>query len=132
MKCKSPTVAHVGFTRSAGLFRSAFAAMALVAPVAALAQAAAGSAAAHEASALEEVVVTARRRDESLANVPIAITAISPEQLAERSIRTDSDLQLTVPGLTIRQTQGNNSLTYSIRGQSATRSATRHPRWSPT
>lgn len=66
-----------------------------------------------------EVIVTARRRDESLASVPIAITAISAQQLVERSIRTDSDLQLSAPGLTIRQTQGNNSLTYSIRGQSA-------------
>jgi len=70
-------------------------------------------------STLDEVTVTARRRDESLATVPIAITAIGAEDLVERSIRTDSDLQLAAPGLTIRQTQGNNSLTYSIRGQSA-------------
>lgn len=72
-----------------------------------------------QATGLEEVIVTARRRDESLANVPIAVTAISAEQLNERQVRTDSDLQLVVPGLTIRQTQGNNSLTYAIRGQSA-------------
>ena len=107
------------FTRKAGLSWPAFAAIALAAPAAAIAQTTPGKAASHEASGLEEVVVTARRRDENLANVPIAITAISPEQLVERSIRTDSDLQLAVPGLTIRQTQGNNSLTYSIRGQSA-------------
>ncbi|MCK9563416.1 MAG: TonB-dependent receptor [Bacteroidales bacterium] len=68
---------------------------------------------------LEEVVVTARRRSESLSRVPIAVTAISADQITERSIRSDSDLQAAVPGLTIRQTQGNNSLTYSIRGQSA-------------
>ncbi len=72
-----------------------------------------------QAASLEEVVVTARRRDESLANVPIAVTALSAEQLNQRQVRTDSDLQLAVPGLTIRQTQGNNSLTYAIRGQSA-------------
>lgn len=119
MNHKNTAVTHFRFNRSAGLYRSAFAAMVLVAPVAALAQAAPGNAAPPQAAALEEVVVTARRRDENLANVPIAITAISPEQLSERSIRTDSDLQLAVPGLTIRQTQGNNSLTYSIRGQSA-------------
>ncbi|GAB3102793.1 TonB-dependent receptor [Pseudomaricurvus hydrocarbonicus] len=68
---------------------------------------------------LEEVIVTARRRDESLANVPIAISAMSADQLQQRQVRTDSDLQVAVPGLTIRQTQGNNSLTYSIRGQTA-------------
>jgi iron complex outermembrane recepter protein len=72
-----------------------------------------------EEKRMEEVVVTARRRDENLSRVPIAVTAISGEALLERSIRTDSDLQLSAPGLTIRQTQGNNSLTYSIRGQTA-------------
>jgi len=72
-----------------------------------------------QAATMEEVVVTARRRDESLANVPIAITAMSAEQLQAKQIKTDSDLQAAVPGLTIRQTQGNNSLTYSIRGQTA-------------
>lgn len=66
-----------------------------------------------------DIVVTARRRDESLARVPIAITAIGSEDLVQRAVVTDSDLQRTVPGLTIRQTQGNNSLTYSLRGQSA-------------
>jgi iron complex outermembrane receptor protein len=70
-------------------------------------------------ASLEEVVVTARRRNESLSRVPAAITAFNSEQLVERSIRTDADLQLVAPGLTIRQTQGNNSLTYSIRGQTA-------------
>lgn len=68
---------------------------------------------------VEEVVVTARRKDESLAKVPIAVSAIGAEGLKERQVKTDSDLQYAVPGLTIRQTQGNNSLTYSIRGQSA-------------
>ena len=67
----------------------------------------------------DDIVVTARRRDETLSTVPAAITAFSAEQLVERGIRTDSDLQLAAPGLTIRQTQGNNSLTYSIRGQTA-------------
>jgi outer membrane receptor protein involved in Fe transport len=70
-------------------------------------------------ASLEEVVVTARRRSESLSRVPAAITAFNSEQLVERSIRTDADLQLAAPGLTIRETQGNNSLTYSIRGQTA-------------
>jgi iron complex outermembrane receptor protein len=71
------------------------------------------------AKGLDEVVVTARRRDENLEKVPVAVSAIGAEQLSERQVRSDSDLQLTVPGLTIRQTQGNNSLTYAIRGQSA-------------
>jgi len=66
-----------------------------------------------------EIIVTARRREENLATVPAAITAFGAEALVERSIKSDSDLQLVAPGLTIRQTQGQNSLTYSIRGQTA-------------
>lgn len=72
-----------------------------------------------KAGTLEEIVVTARRQNESLERVPIAMVAIGADQLVDRAIRTDSDLQISVPGLTIRQTQGNNSLTYAIRGQSA-------------
>ncbi len=97
---------------------SALATIAFVVP-AAIAAETARPANSSEAKGFDEVVVTARRRDENLESVPIAVSAISAEQLNERQVRTDSDLQLTVPGLTIRQTQGNNSLTYSIRGQSA-------------
>ena len=88
---------------------------ALVVPVASHAQ----SATEGSKMTVEEVVVTARRKDESLAKVPIAVSAMGAEQMAERQVKSDADLQFAVPGLTIRQTQGNNSLTYSIRGQSA-------------
>ncbi|MCE7796639.1 TonB-dependent receptor [Sphingobium sufflavum] len=96
---------------------SLLALIAALSPAAALAQGSSG--AALEAGSNADIVVTARRRDESLAKVPIAITAIGAEDLVKRAITTDADLQRTVPGLTIRQTQGNNSLTYSLRGQSA-------------
>lgn len=99
--------------------KSPLSALAMIAFVAPAAVAAETKPAASEAKGFDEVVVTARRRDENLESVPLAVSAISAEQLNERQVRTDSDLQLTVPGLTIRQTQGNNSLTYSIRGQSA-------------
>jgi len=67
---------------------------------------------------LDEVVVTARRRDESLERVPLAITAFGSEQLAAHQITTEADLQSATPGLTIRQTSSQNQLNYSIRGQS--------------
>jgi iron complex outermembrane receptor protein len=69
------------------------------------------------ASNSDEIVITARRRDETLSRVPVAVTALSEAELVERAVRTDSDLQAVAPGLTIRQTQGNNSLTYALRGQ---------------
>jgi iron complex outermembrane recepter protein len=68
-------------------------------------------------SGIEEVIVTARRREENLERVPISVSALSAQQLRQRSIVTQSDLQSAVPGLTLRETQGSNSLTYSIRGQ---------------
>lgn len=78
-----------------------------------------GATAAADAPNEGDIIVTARRRDETLSTVPAAITALSSDDLVERGVRTDSDLQAVAPGLTIRQTQGNNSLTYSIRGQTA-------------
>lgn len=105
--------------RALVLSTSALGAAALT-PAGAWAQAATAlKASADQPAAVEEVMVTARRRNESLARVPIAVTAVSGEQLTQRSIHTDSDLQAGAPGLTIRQTQGNNSLTYSLRGQTA-------------
>ncbi len=115
---KNTKNSHPGFPQSFKSPWSVLAMVALVSPtvVAATTPKPAGS---QEAKGFEEVVVTARRRDENLQSVPIAVSAISAEQLNERQVRTDSDLQSSVPGLTIRQTQGNNSLTYAIRGQSA-------------
>ena len=65
-----------------------------------------------------EIIVTARRREESLSKVPIAITAIAGDDLAKRSINNENDLQAAVPGLVIRQNGGVHSFNYSIRGQS--------------
>lgn len=67
---------------------------------------------------LEEVTVTARRRSENVSNVPIAISAFDPAELSERGIRTESDLQESVPGLIVRTTAVSTQQNYSIRGQS--------------
>lgn len=65
----------------------------------------------------DAIVVTARRRAEDLSRVPTSVTALGAEALEQRSIATQSDLQAAVPGLMVRETQSNNQLTYSIRGQ---------------
>lgn len=64
-----------------------------------------------------EIIVTARRRAEDISRVPTTVSALGAEALAERSISTQSDLQAAVPGLMVRETQSNNQLNYSIRGQ---------------
>ena len=66
-------------------------------------------------SAFEEVIVTAQRTEESLQDVPIAVTALSSDDLDEKQIITFSDLQLNVPGLNFGQTNfGGASI--NIRG----------------
>lgn len=70
-----------------------------------------------EGEAVSEIVVTARRRAEDISRVPTTVTALGAEALAQRSISNQSDLQLAVPGLIVRETQSNNNLNYSIRGQ---------------
>ncbi|HEY2399528.1 MAG TPA: TonB-dependent receptor [Steroidobacteraceae bacterium] len=65
-----------------------------------------------------EVVVTARRTQEKLKDVPVAVTALSAEALAEQHIDTQADLQFATPGLVVRATGSSDQLNYSLRGQS--------------
>jgi iron complex outermembrane recepter protein len=50
---------------------------------------------------LEEVVVTARRREENSQSVPISVTAFSQKDMDEKNIHTMNDLQYSVPSLTV-------------------------------
>lgn len=77
-----------------------------------------GPATPSEADTLQEVTVTARRRSENISNVPISITALDANQLAEQQVHTESDLQVAVPGLIIRTNAVSTQQNYSIRGQS--------------
>jgi iron complex outermembrane receptor protein len=76
------------------------------------------AAAAASDSSIGEIVVTARRRAENIEKVPIAITAISSEDIQKRAIYNENDLQSAVPGLVIRQNGGVHAFNYAIRGQS--------------
>jgi iron complex outermembrane recepter protein len=49
---------------------------------------------------LTEVIVTAQRRSENLQDVPIAVTAISADQLSLSGIQSTTELSAVVPGLT--------------------------------
>jgi len=54
---------------------------------------------------LEEIVVTARKKDESIQDVPMAVTAIK-DQLREGSVRRLEDIQAFAPNLFINRTPG--------------------------
>jgi len=67
--------------------------------------------------ALEEVVVTARRREESLQDVPIAVTALTGQELALRGTSDISELAQSVPSVTLEPSRATNTtLTAFIRG----------------
>jgi iron complex outermembrane receptor protein len=55
--------------------------------------------AASAGAGLEEIVVTARRREEKAQTVPIALTSLTPERLEKQDIRSNLDLLRDVPGL---------------------------------
>ncbi len=66
---------------------------------------------------LETVKVTARRYEETLQDVPIAVTALTARALADNNVQNLSDLQGLVPNLQIGPTQGTSStLTVYLRG----------------
>jgi len=74
---------------------------------------------ADKGNALEEVVVTARRREENAQKVPIALTTISAAALQDNNIATLQDVQQLVPSMTV--TTGNvgqrDTANVAIRGQ---------------
>ncbi|HLU90961.1 MAG TPA: TonB-dependent receptor plug domain-containing protein, partial [Pedomonas sp.] len=67
---------------------------------------------------LDEIVVTARRRSESLQTVPVAVQAFSGDELAQRNIQDATDLQRMAVSLTTYQ-QARDEVTLSIRGMSS-------------
>jgi iron complex outermembrane receptor protein len=69
-----------------------------------------------DASQLGEVVVVARRVEESLQSVPLTITAVSAEQLKLQTITTGTDLQGLVPSLSVGISIFGATQQYSLRG----------------
>src|SRR5215469_10579166 len=69
-------------------------------------------------SQLQEVVVTAQYREEKLQNIPIAITAITAEQIEQHGAQKLADILTTAPSVAFRQQSAafGNSVTAFIRG----------------
>jgi iron complex outermembrane receptor protein len=71
------------------------------------------------AAAIEEIVVTARRREESIQSVPIAVTALDSRALEFSGIEEVEDIELGVPGLQVSTgTFRKSTPALSIRGLS--------------
>src|SRR5260370_12015354 len=76
----------------------------------------AASASANDAGGMEEVVVTAQRREESAQNVGIAISVLSGQSLADKAITNVVDLQNAIPSLQVEPAFGGGHPQYRIRG----------------
>lgn len=70
------------------------------------------------ASMLEEIIVTARRREESAQKTPVAFTVLDRETLYRKNINEIRDLTTAVPGINLTQSGGANNVVFSIRGRS--------------
>lgn len=66
---------------------------------------------------VEEIVVTAQRREQSLSRVPVAVSALNADLLQERNITTEQDLASSVPGLVVKSGQNSNQISFTLRGQ---------------
>ncbi|MFT3965533.1 MAG: TonB-dependent receptor [Sphingobium sp.] len=65
---------------------------------------------------VDDIIVTARRVEERLQDVPISITVLSQEQLANNNVQNAKDLATYTPGLTLNARYGADNTTYTIRG----------------
>lgn len=67
-------------------------------------------------SPLAEVIVTAQKRVERLQDVPLAVTAVSGDALAERQINDTNSLVRAVPSLSFQQGVNPISTSFRVRG----------------
>ncbi len=73
--------------------------------------------AASDSTGLEEIVVTAQKREQNLQDVPIAVTAITGDSLETNRVTSVSDLSGLAPGVMVRTAAGGSQLpSFSIRG----------------
>lgn len=89
-------------------------AVALIASESAFAQNEAGQTQAKRDSGVEDIVVTAQRREERLQDVPISITAVTGEGLIKAGVTDTRQLTQTVPGVVFSRV--NSSFQPYIRG----------------
>jgi outer membrane receptor protein involved in Fe transport len=65
---------------------------------------------------LEEVIVTAQKREQNLQDVPIAVSAFGTEMLEQSGVKDMFDLSANAPSLIGDQPQTSTTTTFGIRG----------------
>ena len=65
---------------------------------------------------VDEVIVTAQKREQNLQDVPIVVTAVSRQLMQDSGVKDIKDLTILTPGLTVTSTTSESSTTARIRG----------------
>jgi len=99
--------------KKSGRFAGTALALIALAPATAWAQVADGSADGGEGV---DIVVTAQKREQRLADVPLSVAAIGSEQLSDAGISSVQGLTMLAPGLQFSQTVGRQTTNAIIRG----------------
>jgi iron complex outermembrane receptor protein len=71
---------------------------------------------ADDGATVQEVVVTAQRREENLQEVPVAVTVVGADALADRQVFSSEQLVQLVPSLTLQKGSTNVNSSLNIRG----------------
>jgi outer membrane receptor protein involved in Fe transport len=69
-----------------------------------------------QTTVIEELVVTAQKKEEALQDVPIAVSAFSQNTLEAQKIDGGPNLQLAIPNVTFAKSNFTNSFNFQIRG----------------
>ena len=67
-------------------------------------------------ASIDDIIVTAQKREQNLQDVPIVVTSLSAETLQDAGVRDIKDLQILTPGMTVTSTSSEASTTARIRG----------------
>ncbi|KHK89862.1 TonB-dependent receptor [Novosphingobium malaysiense] len=99
-------------------FRTILAAGTILVPLAMMPQLAWAQSGEQNASGgLQEIIVTAQKREQSVQDVPIAVTALTQDAIAANRVTSVNDLSGLAPGVTVRETAGGVGVpSFSIRG----------------
>ena len=67
-------------------------------------------------AAIDEIIVTANKREQSLQDIPLTVSVTSGETIQQSSIVDLIDLQSAVPSLRVNQLQSSAQTNFTIRG----------------
>ena len=77
----------------------------------------------NEPASLEEVVITARKRDETFQNVPITVDVFTAQQIQSAGIEAPRDFVAKVPNMTLVEVQNVGNSFITVRGISQARNS---------